>query len=97
MSIPITPEEIAVVGDQFQKRPLVAMVLCCLVVIGFLSYVIIAQEKRLDASNERAQAKEEKNQQLIRDQYQQNLIISIKLADAERSMRESQEAQSKKK
>lgn len=98
MSIPITPEEIAAVGDQFQRRPLVTILLVCLAVIAFLGYVIVVQEKRLDSEREKDDKKEDAHKNERKDQYDQNLLIIIRLADAERSLRESvEQAKSKKK
>ncbi len=91
MSIPITPEEIAAVGDQFQRRPLVTILLVCLAVIAFLGYVVVVQEKRLDSEREKNDKNEDAHKKERKDQYDQNLLITIRLADAERSLRESVE------
>lgn len=88
MALPVI-EGVELASRELNRNALVAMVILLLGATAFLGYVIWIQDQRLlEAHKEKAA--------MMADQYHQNLILSIKLADAERSLREAQ-AQKKKK
>lgn len=86
MALPII-ESVEVASRELNRNALVVMVILLVGAVVFEGYVIWIQDQRL---NEERKEKEK----IVADQYHQNLMLSIKLADAERSMREA--AQNKK-
>jgi Tfp pilus assembly protein PilO len=86
MALPVI-EGVELASRELNRNALVVMVILLVGAVVFEGYVIWIQDQRL---NEERKEKEK----IVADQYHQNLMLSIKLADAERSMREA--AQNKK-
>lgn len=86
MALPVI-EGVELASRELNRNALVVMVILLVGAVVFEGYVIWVQDQRL---NEERKEKEK----IVADQYHQNLMLSIKLADAERSMREA--AQNKK-
>ena len=95
MALPII-ESVEVASRELNRNALVVMVILLVGAVCFLGYVIWIQEHRLLEALAKADNCEKEKMTFARDQYQQNLTISIKLADAERSLREAQATQNKK-
>lgn len=88
MALPVI-EGVELASRELNRNALVVMVILLAGAVGFFGYVIWMQNQWL---MEERKVKDK----MMADQYHQNLMLSIKLADAERSLREAQAAQKKK-
>lgn len=86
MALPVI-EGVELASRELNRNALVVMVILLVGAVVFEGYVIWIQDQRLNVERK-------EKEKIVADQYHQNLMLSIKLANAERSMREA--AQNKK-